>query len=189
MQSERSPIVAALLALLLVVAFIAGCSSDSDGTSDADASVPAAQDGPDAGDDGDEEGGDDDSGDAGDADATFEGEPRGTIEIDGVSAELSLVDPGAMTSYCRVDEKMVSVAGMATPDGVEVIVAGGDVWSAAVTSGGDEWVAASHDPEVGSDATRQIEPGKAVIEGTWGADSGSGETAEIRLELLCPPSD
>lgn len=179
-SAHRTSWPASFAALLLSVALIAGCSG---GGSSPSASVDdnpdvAAQDDTDAGSGGGSSGASD-----------FEGDPRGTIEVDGVSYDLTLTapDPARATPQCTVGDRQAFTNGMVTPDGGEIIVAGLEAWGVTVDLGDvGSWEAASNDPEIDSDVSRTLEPGRAVFEGTFAPSYPDVQPAEIRIELLCP---
>lgn len=167
-ETKRLLIIVTMLVMLIAV----GCGSDNGDSADTTSTS------------GSEASGDDDTTDDGGSTGPT-GDARGTLEIDGVVQDLSL-EPGDY-SQCNIEDSGVGVYGMVTADGTEVTAAGATVWGASITPGdGPVWEAASDDPDIDSDATLEYSAGTAVIEGTWGTFDGSGQTAQIRVELICP---
>lgn len=172
------------LVLAVVVCLAAACGGNSDESARDDSPAPTAPaDNDDTGNSGDT-GDTGDSADPGDSGGSFTGEPRGVIEVDGVTQDLALSSETDM-SKCLITDSMVGVTLMVTEDGGELYVAGGDVWSASFETPGKLWEAASDNPEIDTDVTRNISENHAVIEGTWVSED-TGDTAEIRVELFCP---
>lgn len=178
-MSTHRGILRSLLACLLVGSLAVGCSSGSgsDGAdTGASTDTTAAAGDADPGDTGTEPDTDD-----------FEGEPRGTVVIDGVSHDLTLGDETAMAE-CHVADDSASASLMQSEEGTEVYVSGsGEIWGAEVTTADDGFEAATRDPDVASTATFDAEPGHLVVEGGW-VSATTGATTEIRLELFCPTS-
>ncbi len=180
MSTHRS-ILRSLLACLVVGTLAVGCSSGSgsdgaDTGASTDTTTAAGDADADPGDIGTEPDTDD-----------FEGEPRGTVVIDGVSHDLALSDETGMAG-CHVADGSASASLMQSDQGTEVFVSGsGEVWGAEVTTADDGFEAATQDPDVASTATFDAEPGHLVVEGGW-VSATTGATTEIRLELFCPTS-
>lgn len=181
------------VALMLVMALLAACGDDGGnntadgnavdgGNSPAEPSSDANSDGAASGDASSEEssGG---SGDGADQPVTSGGDPTGTVEIDGEVHQLS-ADPDNPYLQCAITDQGAQVTGLVSPEGIEVTVSGASVWGASVSEEGRTWEAASDDPSLNSDATRELSPGRLVIDGTWG-DEYSVDTAQIRLEVNC----
>lgn len=112
------------------------------------------------------------------------GEPRATLRIDGTEHTLTLVD----LSYasCNLTSDGGSVMGMESEDGFTLRFAGGDVWSASVEDPEQRtiWIAASHG--ISTDTSAERQDGRLVVSGNWIDESGSGKTANITAEVICP---
>lgn len=123
------------------------------------------------------------------------GEARGTIEMRGVVHEVALDEDLVQMRkiQCRIDHEAqeASVGGMVSPDGVRIEMLptmGG--WGAVVFDpDGKSWRSGVADTHPDTDYTIEVTEGRLVIDGIWGAGDGSEATEEIRVELLCPPTE
>lgn len=117
-------------------------------------------------------------------------EPVGTLEIDGQTYQLAM-EPRLEASMqkCAIGD-VPSIGGLVSPDGFIVGAAGMlGHWGVYVSDpdGKTVWTA-SNDPNLpGLDTTMETSGDQMVVWGTWDAQDRSGATAQIRLEVICPP--
>lgn len=179
---RRLAAIASVLALML----IAACGGDaSDSTTSGEGTSEVDQEGASTGGDEGSTGGDEREPDGGST-----AEPTGTLEIDGETHQLAM-DPRLEASMqkCAIGD-VPSVGGLVSPEGFIVGAAGMlGHWGVHVSDpdGRTAWTA-SNDPALpGSDTTLETSGDRMVVSGTWEAQDRSGETAQIRLEVSCPP--
>lgn len=195
MRVPRSRAHLAAIAFVLA-AVLAGCGDDGGGSPDdaAPRSEPAGA-GAEANGDvqpGDEQPGGGESGGEPDQPVPT-GEARATIEMRGEVHELALdetvVQVGSVRCNIYPETQDASVGGMVSADGLQfdMLNAVGHWAAVVIEPGGTTWRAGAADPSPDTDYTIEVTEGRLVIDGTWGDNNDRLE--EIRVELICPPTE
>lgn len=202
-RTVRAPRRRTRLAAITVVlaAALTGCGDDDASSSPGGADAAPGSASADVGADGNggQEAGGEDTGDGaepGQADPPAPtGEARATIEMRGEVHHLALdhdvVQMGQVRCDIDPEAQDASVGGMVSAEGLELhMLPAVGYWAAVVIEpDGGSWRAGAADPHPDTDYTIEVTEGRLVIDGTWGAGDGSDRLEEIRVELICPPTE